>query len=397
MTCVCLLGAAAVAGWFWRLIATGQITTRQLWLVPAVWLGGSLLLGLAVAGSQRIVASRPWLKKLAIGTVASLFLGGLVGGIVLAETRGVQVMPFVLLLMILLIMGAAISLTLSPTVQEGIVRSIPIPTNVGSWLDYWASADPVPNGSTRTQVASLPVSRRIWNEASVLRDHTAYWQNRDGFALPVVRILAETARSAWTSLLPPESADATARSRWRTGWLRAARWAAPLAGLLVGLRKGPELEAMRQEVIGAGDVLGIAGWLAWVPAPSWTLAFRWGVVAAASWVAYRILLATWHAWVRAEQDQALRQREAAKIPFGLRLYGFAVTLVIVAGFALGRMEWVPARSAWQRLDLGDLAITLAVIGIWSQVLVWLGATRIFPPPPADARRAARAAGVDSAG
>lgn len=398
VTCVCLLGAAAVAAWFWRLIATGQITTRQLWLVPAAWLGGSLLLGLAVAGGQRLVAWRPWLKKVAIGTVMSLFLGGLVGGIVIAETRGIQVMPFALLVMIVLIMGAAISLTLSPTVQEGIVRSIPIPTNVERWLDYWASADPVPNGSTRTRTTNLPVSRRIWNEASALSDHTAYWQNRDGFVLPVVRILAETARSAWTTLLPPESADATARSRWRTGWLRAARWAAPLAGLLVGLRKGPELEAMRLEVMGAGDVLGIAGWLTWVPASSWTLAFRWGVVAAASWAAYRILLAAWHAWVRAEQEQSLRQRAAARIAFGLRLYGFAVTLVIVAGFTLARTEWVSARSAWQRVDLGDLAITLAVIGIWSQALVWLGA-RIFPPPPAaaPARREAGAGGVGSAG
>lgn len=398
VTCVCLLGAAAVAGWFWRLIATGQITIRQLWLVPAVWLGGSLLLGLAVAGSQRLVASRPWLKKLTIGTVTTLFVGSLGGGIVLAETKGVQVMPFVLLVTILLFISAGIRLTLSETVQEGIVQSIPIPTNVERWLDYWASADPVPNGSTRTREASLPVSTRIWNEASALRDHTAYWQNRDGFALPVVRILAETARSAWTSLLPPESADATVRSRWRTGWLRAARWAAPLAGLLVGLRKGPELDAMRLEVIGAGDVLGIAGWLTWVPASSWTLAFRWGVVAAASWVAYRILLATWHAWVRAEQDQALRQRAAAGIPFGLRLYGFAVTLVIVAGFSLARTEWAPVRSAWQRLDLGALVLTLAVIGIWSQILVWLG-VRIFPPPSAAvaARREAGAAGAGSAG
>jgi hypothetical protein len=155
---------------------------------------------------------------------------------------------------------------------------------------------------------------------------------------------------------------------------------------------------MRLEVIGAGDVLGIAGWLTWVPASSWTLAFRWGVVAAASWLAYRILLATWHAWVRAEQDQALRQRAAAGIPFGLRLYGFAVTLVIVAGFSLARTEWAPVRSAWQRLDLGALVLTLAVIGIWSQILVWLG-VRIFPPPSAAvaARREAGAAGAGSAG
>ena len=38
ITSVGLLAAAGVAGWFWQLVASGRLTTRHLWLVPAVWL-----------------------------------------------------------------------------------------------------------------------------------------------------------------------------------------------------------------------------------------------------------------------------------------------------------------------------------------------------------------------
>jgi hypothetical protein len=351
-----------------------------------VWLAGSLLLGLAVTGSQRLVRSlgesRPWFKKVVIVIVAGLSVGMAIGGIVLAEITDVRVMPFFLLVMILVIMNATLRLTLSEAVQERIVQSIQIPANVGGWLDYWASADPVPNGSTRTRDANRPVSKRIWNEASFLRDHTAYRENRDGFALPIVRILADTARSAWRNRLPPETENADARSRWRTGWLRAARWAVPLASLLAGLQRGSDLEAIRLTVVGAGDVLGVATWFSWVPSSSWAFAFRWAVVAASSWVAYRILLAIWHAWVRVEQDQALRQRTPGDVPTGLRLFGLSVALVIAAALYLARTEWAAVQSTWQQLEVGDLALALLIIGVWSQVLVWFGA-KIFPPPVSD--------------
>src|SRR4030095_661497 len=41
VTCVCLLAAAAVAGWFWQLVASGRITPRQLWLLSALCVGGT--------------------------------------------------------------------------------------------------------------------------------------------------------------------------------------------------------------------------------------------------------------------------------------------------------------------------------------------------------------------
>lgn len=225
--CLCLLAAAAIGDWFWKQIATGQITIRQLWLVPAVWFGGSFLVGLMATGSQRIVQrfgqSRWWLQKFMIAVTFVLLMSTTIGGIVAAETTHAPMMPFIVLVAILFWLSNALFSTLSRDFQERIVQTIKKPANVETWLDYWASADPVPDGSTRSKDHNVPVSTMIWNEASLSRDHTAYWQNRDCFVLPILRILTGVAQSAWRHLLPLETENIVARSFWRTGWLRAVR------------------------------------------------------------------------------------------------------------------------------------------------------------------------------
>jgi hypothetical protein len=132
--------------------------------------------------------------------------------------------------------------------------------------------------------------------------------NRDGFVLPVVRLLAEEAGSTWLGRLRsrgPDGREAGAdRSR---GWLRAARWLIPLPWALVALTRGPDLETLRLWAVGSGDPFGGGRWLSWVPPATWAFAFRWGAVAAAAWLSYRIALAAWLAWTRAEQDLTLRQ------------------------------------------------------------------------------------------
>jgi hypothetical protein len=386
VTCVCLLAAAAVAGWFWQLVASGRITPRQLWLVPAIWLGGSAALGLAVNAAQRAIrawgASRPRLRTVAIALLTGLIVAAVAAGIAFAEARHVEVMPFVLMVAILVVLVGTVRRTLSPGEQDDVVRSIAVPTRVGRWLDFWASADPVPNGATRTSDAGRPVSTRIWNEASTVRDHTTYWDNRDGFVLPVVRLLAEEAGSAWLGRLPrrgPDGREAGAdRSRWRTGWLRAARWLIPLPWALVALTRGPDLETLRLWAVGSGDPLGAGRWLAWVPPATWVFAFRWGAVAAAAWLSYRIALAAWLAWTRAEQDVTLRQDPPEGVSAGLRLFGLATTAVLAAAFALARAH-SPGDGSWRQLDVGSTLLGLLVLVIWSQILVAVAAW-LFPPP-----------------
>ena len=77
------------------------------------------------------------------------------------------------------------------------------PLGLHRWIDLYASADPVPNGPTRT-IEGKHDSKLIWNLGSLFADHTAYWNNRDGFVLRVARVCAETAKSPWTHGLPDE-------------------------------------------------------------------------------------------------------------------------------------------------------------------------------------------------
>src|SRR5215831_10750160 len=78
-------------------------------------------------------------------------------------------------------------------------------------------------------------SKRIWNLGSLFRDHTAYWDNRDGFVLRVARVCAETAESPWTHELPDESDFVDKRAAWRVGFLRTARWISGLTWLVLGV------------------------------------------------------------------------------------------------------------------------------------------------------------------
>ena len=203
--------------------------------------------------------------------------------------------------------------------------------------------------------------------------------NRDGFVLPVVRLLAEEAGSTWLGRLRsrgPDGREAGAdRSR---GWLRAARWLIPLPWALVALTRGPDLETLRLWAVGSGDPFGGGRWLSWVPPATWAFAFRWGAVAAAAWLSYRIALAAWLAWTRAEQDLTLRQGPPKGVSAGLRLFGLATTAVLLAALALARAD-LPGDASWGQIEIGSALFGLAVLGLWSQILVAVAAW-LFPPP-----------------
>jgi hypothetical protein len=127
-----------------------------------------------------------------------------------------------------------------------------------------------------------------------------------------------------------------------------------------------------------------------VPSTTWAFAFRWGAVAAAAWLSYRIALAAWLAWTRAEQDVTLRQGPPEGITAGLRLFGLATTAVLAAALALARADF-PGDASWRQLDIGSTFFGLLVLVLWSQILVALAAWLFPPPRPA----APPAAGADA--
>jgi hypothetical protein len=107
-----------------------------------------------------------------------------------------------------------------------------------AWCDYWASADPVPDGpifrSEDEEGSAVPpghgiVSTKIRNRDSVFSDHTTYWQNAEQFVAPIARTLVGL---AGLEFLPRQAADAALleeASRRREARIDALRWAGWLA------------------------------------------------------------------------------------------------------------------------------------------------------------------------
>jgi hypothetical protein len=118
------------------------------------------------------------------------------------------------------------------------------------WYDFWASYDPAPGGPLKhPRDVPLPVtSRPITNRMSILEDHGSYWDNDEGFLIPLIRHL-DTAGSrpeeSPGSRFFPDSGHRAAliqRRRERVGVLALWRWLAVLAGatpIVVGTLVSP--------------------------------------------------------------------------------------------------------------------------------------------------------------
>ncbi len=384
-----LLAMAGVGFWFWRLVATGQLTLTELWMIPAVWLGGSLIVGVLVELMKWLIdhhgTDHPWLKKFAIGVAMAAFLSLVIGGIVAAERGDAPVMPFFFAGMLALMLIATLRLTLSKRLQDQIKKTIDRPSNVDDWRDFWATADPVPNGATRTSVPDCPNGTRIWNEGSVLRDHTTYWQNRDGFVLPVVRILAHAAQSTWCKALPPEHVNINRRSRWRVGWLRATRWPVAVAMAFAVLQRAEELERARGSAGDALSSMGFGEWLGRVPHAWMPISVLAGAALLSAGVAYLIVLVLWRTWVSAEQNALLDHDAPTGVTTGLYVFGAAVMLLLAAAVYIARTDWSTFTADWRQTTVEDAALLVAVIALWGCVMVRLLAKWLPPPTAAEPR------------
>jgi hypothetical protein len=98
------------------------------------------------------------------------------------------------------------------------------------WADFYASADPVPNGwlfapedDPTGEKAEWLVEKEVWNFASIVRDHTSYTSSEDDFLGCMIN---ELFKAAGTTLAPVELERlrrARWRGWWRVWWLVAAR------------------------------------------------------------------------------------------------------------------------------------------------------------------------------
>ena len=210
-----VVAVASLAWLFWD-VRAGQTT------VPAVGEALGLFMGVIAASSvlvwaiERAIAvlARRWEAvqtrrvNVTVGIGTALMLSAMFAAIRYADRHD---LPFgsvaFAVAPITVLLGSFLAI-LSRDLEEAL-NVVRMPPGLATWIDIYASGDPVPNGPTRIKVNPSPVATPtptdtgtlaapqaipIWNLGSMLSDHTTYWSNLDGFVLRVARTCAETAR-----------------------------------------------------------------------------------------------------------------------------------------------------------------------------------------------------------
>jgi hypothetical protein len=127
-----------------------------------------------------------------------------------------------------------------------------------NWTDFWASYDPAPAGPivAPAGVTIKVESRPVTNRMSVLEDHGSYWENEEGFIVPLVRYLDEARGDPHRSRFFPDGLSRLARierRRQRVGVLALWRWIAVLGAAI------PIVASTIARAVAGGAIPGPAG------------------------------------------------------------------------------------------------------------------------------------------
>jgi hypothetical protein len=235
------------------------------------------------------------------------------------------------------------------------------------WIDFWSSYDPAPAGRLDPPpgVRLADDSRATVNRMSILEDHGSYWDNDEGFVIPLIRELDTPTGSASESRFyrnPDLDTVRLERRRQRVGILALWRWVATLGAViplgftsvmrLVGgpSRPGPErlgLDAAtlvnsfpgHQLVTDPLDALARA--VAWSPSLSgfydWCLGV--GIATVMFLILARIGVGRWSAWDLSERREARLRVLHPVSRVGPILTLLALSALTVA-LSVGTVVWV---------------------------------------------------------
>jgi pimeloyl-ACP methyl ester carboxylesterase len=155
------------------------------------------------------------------------------------------------------------------------------------WIDYWATFDPVPNGPLAPDGVVEGLQQvKVTNRMSLSSDHSAYWDNREGFVLPLLRQLDQRAGTGAFAVEEPLQISIPER-RTRVVVLATARavvgWlAAPVLlfafrdqlsafgrdAVLGSLAQRPLTKPISELLTGLGSLVGAVGSLMGIDAAS---------------------------------------------------------------------------------------------------------------------------------
>jgi hypothetical protein len=228
---------ALVTGMVLVLRGLGSAGSAGLW----AWLGGlAIITGTLIAGPT-------WSRWQRYGRVlAALGAVVLVGaGLVLQSRAGALLVAGAILMSLgVWLYRKAFRQALAQVDQ---VPRLALPDGVvGRWLDFYSTADPVPNGPLRTWPAGEqqptpppavhPTARCVYNLRSIQADHSYYFDNTEEF---VSELALELAAESGLPGQPLTESDrlvrARARRRWRTSCRSNARNLLLATGLLGGV------------------------------------------------------------------------------------------------------------------------------------------------------------------
>jgi hypothetical protein len=204
------------------------------------------------------------------------------------------------------------------------------------WVDCFASADPVPNGTIAADAEGL--SREVCNASSMVADHTSYWTNVDEFLSVLYgEIAASRARDPLPDLRLGDTAlrQIARRRRWRVAIGRTIQWVGAAGLLAVVTRHWP-----------AWQTVPVWGWArggAWLsdvfalqPAPARSFALDWPALGflVLLLVPYWIVRRVWRSANESEMQEALGLE--LRGPFGPTIGALWLLALLVSGLSLGQ-------------------------------------------------------------
>jgi hypothetical protein len=192
------------------------------------------------------------------------------------------------------------------------------------WIDYFASADPVPNGplfsNVQPDLKNVIREIEVWNRASVLTDHTSYVQSEDDFLSCLAQHLCALQDGY---ALPDTSKELLERARWRgwwrVWWLTFARVFCLVAGLATLVQLWSHLTTIGMNVITKtpDPIATLVGWLTKplrafiiVGSPSNNILVGGATVASVLLAGYLILSIIWRFWEARDIQRFFRRQPA---------------------------------------------------------------------------------------
>lgn len=368
---VAMLVTAGLFGLLYADVQAQRTTVASILKATVLWIVYLGVVGLLFWAALKLskLAGSKWLR----GTLVALILVPILAVMIYANILDLPFGSVNILLFALMVLAGSLKMILSSDMKEVVTKRVRKPVGLTGWIDLYASADPVPNGKTRAVEDPTMESVQIWNRGSQFSDHTAYWDNLDGFVLRVTRVCAQTARSEWQDRLPRERLDVDQRAAWRVGFLRLARGINALAWLFVFALLWKRHE---QRVPMPFDLP------AWLPAAAATVtrfALLAAVVTLAAWATSRILLWPWTLWVRSEQEKALAGVSPSGKPWvHLIVMEMIVAMVLLLAYKIARGD----SSVWSELraDPGEVIIAALIFLFGGAWILAAFALRLMPEP-----------------